>query len=68
MRFHNKFIKLKIIALLSFVSFSATLADNHNIYETLEKLQKDIKTLERAVYSNFNEENQNNTKLIFKTS
>ena len=26
-------------------------ADNHNIYETIEQLQKDIKTLERAVYS-----------------
>ena len=51
MRFHNKFIKLKIIALLSFVSFSATLADNHNIYETLEQIQKDVKTLEKAVYS-----------------
>jgi len=51
MSFHNKFIKLKIIALLSFVSFSATLADNHNIYETLEQIQKDVKTLEKAVYS-----------------
>ena len=51
MRFHNKFIKLKIIALLSFVSFSAALADNHNIYETLEQIQKDVKTLEKAVYS-----------------
>ena len=28
-----------------------TFADNHNIYEVLEKIQKDIKTLERAVYS-----------------
>ena len=26
-------------------------ADNHNIYETLELIQKDIKTLEKAVYS-----------------
>ena len=26
-------------------------ADNHNIYETLEQIQKDIKTLEKAVYS-----------------
>ena len=30
---------------------SAT-ADNHNIYETLEQIQNDIKTLEKAVYSN----------------
>jgi tol-pal system protein YbgF len=26
-------------------------ADNHNIYETLELIQKDLKTLERAIYS-----------------
>ena len=35
-------------------------ADNHNIYETLELIQKDIKTLEKAVYSNVNEL-ENNT-------
>ena len=28
-----------------------TFADNHNIYEVLDQLQKDIKTLEKAVYS-----------------
>jgi len=43
------------------------LADNHNIYETLEQLQKDIKTLEKAVYSgsvDFNNSNNNaNTNL-----
>ena len=32
---------------LTFNSF----ADNHNIYEILDQLQKDIKTLEKAVYS-----------------
>ena len=26
-------------------------ADNHNIYEIIDQLQKDIKTLEKAVYS-----------------
>ena len=42
------------------------LADNHNIYETLEQLQKDIKTLEKAVYSNsvdFSNSNNSNTNL-----
>ena len=36
-----------------FIFFYSSLlfADNHNIYETLERIQKDIKTLERAVYS-----------------
>ena len=51
MKLHSKLVKLKIIVLLSFLSVSVTLADNHNIYETLEQIQKDIKTLEKAVYS-----------------
>ena len=57
MKSHSKLVKLKIIVLLSFVSFSVTLADNHNIYETLEQIQKDIKTLEKAVYSGSEEFN-----------
>ena len=37
---------------LIFVSFlSSSFADNHNIFEILEKIQKDLKTLEKAVYS-----------------
>ena len=51
MKFHSNILKLKIIVLLSFFSLSVTLADNHNIYETLEQIQKDVKTLEKAVYS-----------------
>jgi len=41
---------LKLV-LISFFSFTNSLADNHNIYEVLEKIQNDIKTLEKAVYS-----------------
>jgi len=38
--------------LLIYLSVSSlSLADNHNIYETLELIQKDIKTLEKAIYS-----------------
>ena len=33
-----------------FINFNAK-ADNHNIYEVLSLLQKDLKTLEKAVYS-----------------
>ncbi len=46
-----KFFKLKLI--LSFILFFNlnSYADNHNIYETLELIQKDLKTLERAIYS-----------------
>ena len=45
-----KIIKLNFL-ILSFLSYSFSFADNHNIYETLEQIQKDIKTLEKAVYS-----------------
>ena len=31
--------------------FGNSFADNHNVFEILEKIQKDLKTLERAVYS-----------------
>ena len=34
-------------------------ADNHNIYETIEIIQKDIKTLEKAVYSGSLQTNEN---------
>ena len=33
------------------VLLDSSYADNHNIYETLENIQNDLKTLERAVYS-----------------
>ena len=35
------------------------LANNHNIYEILEELNNDVKTLEKAVYSQSNEMNNN---------
>ena len=45
--------KLKIITLClsNFFLINYSYADNHNIYEILDQLQKDIKTLEKAVYS-----------------
>ncbi len=46
---------LKIFFLLNLFLSSLSQADNHNIYETLEKIQNDIKTLEKAVYSGSNE-------------
>ena len=48
MRFTLKLI-LIIIFNLSFLQNS--FSDNHNIYETLETIKNDLKTLERAVYS-----------------
>ena len=50
-----------------FFSNSYSLADNHNIYETLEQIQKDIQTLEKAVYSgsvNLNNNELNNSNLL----
>ncbi len=45
--------KFKIITLClsNFFLITYSSADNHNIYEILDQLQKDIKTLEKAVYS-----------------
>ena len=48
-------------------SFSNSFADNHNVFEILEKIQKDLKTLERAVYSgSINSSNgiENNTSSV----
>ena len=46
-----KLIVFKIIFIFNFVIVSNSFADNHNIYETLEIIKNDLKTLERAVYS-----------------
>ncbi len=46
-----KFLFVKIYLILSLFLNLNSFADNHNIYETLEKIQEDIKTLEKAVYS-----------------
>ena len=48
-----KFLILKIILITNLLAWSSSIsfADNHNIYETLETIQKDIKTLEKAIYS-----------------
>ena len=54
MRFKN-LIFIKLLILLSTLGVKTSFADNHNIYETLELIQKDIKTLERAVYSGSSE-------------
>ena len=47
-----KFLKLKIFFIFNYYFLSFFFADNHNIYETLEQIQRDLKTLEKAVYSN----------------
>ena len=51
MKHLSKILIVKLILLINFFSYTFSIADNHNIYEILENLQKDIKTLEKAVYS-----------------
>ena len=46
------FLILKVALITNIFTWSIAFADNHNIYETLELIKKDIKTLEKAVYSN----------------
>jgi tol-pal system protein YbgF len=51
MKFLSKFLIIKFIIILNLFFSSYSFSDNHNFYEILEKVQKDIKTLEKAVYS-----------------
>ena len=59
----KKTFKTKIFLFLSIIYCSYSFADNHNIYETLELIQKDIKTLEKAVYSNSSDFNNNTNNI-----
>jgi len=58
---YKKLIYLKFIFAFIFVFLSnVVFADNHNLNEILELIQKDLKTLEKAVYSgSINTENSN---------
>ncbi|MDC3207798.1 tol-pal system protein YbgF [Candidatus Pelagibacter sp.] len=67
----SKKLIVKLILIISFFITPQVLADNHNIYEILEQLQKDIKTLEKAVYSNSVDSDittNNNSSLIDSNS
>ena len=54
---------IKLIILFNLLIYQNSFADNHNIYETLELIQKDIKTLEKAVYSGSIEPSNNSINL-----
>jgi tol-pal system protein YbgF len=43
--------KLILVVLFNLIFCQNSFSDNHNIYETLEIIKNDLKTLERAVYS-----------------
>ena len=55
-----KLVILKLFLILNLVFINISFADNHNIYETLEIIKNDLKTLERAVYSGSIEVKANN--------
>ena len=56
-------VKYQLILKFFFISnlffYSVSSADNHNIYETLDLIQKNIRTLEKAIYSGSIELNNN---------
>ena len=65
---YKKLFQLKLIFILIFIS-NIVLADNHNLNEVLDLIQKDLKTLEKAVYSgSANNNNLNNQKGFDKNS
>ena len=60
-KFKN-FILIKFFLIFT-VIYSSSFADSHNIYDVLELIKKDLKTLEKAVYSETLNGNSNNTSL-----
>ena len=58
-KFKN-FILIKFFLIFTLI-YSSTFADTHNIYDVLELIKKDIKTLEKAVYSESLNKSSNNT-------
>jgi len=60
-KFKN-FILIKFFLIFT-VIYSSSFADSHNIYDVLELIKKDLKTLEKAVYSESLNGNSNNASL-----
>ncbi len=51
MKLIQKILTAKFFLFFCFIFQNLSYADNHNLKEILEKIQKDIQTLEKAVYS-----------------
>jgi len=65
---YKNLIHLKFTFIFIFFS-NVAFSDNHNLNEILELIQKDLKTLEKAVYSgSINTENSNSQKDLDKNS
>jgi tol-pal system protein YbgF len=68
----KKFINIKLIIIFTLFA-NLSFAENHNLNEILELIQKDLKTLEKAVYSGStiignNSENSNNQSELNQNS
>ena len=65
---YKKLIQLKLTFIFIFIS-NIAFADNHNLSEVLELIQKDLKTLEKAVYSeSIKIENSDSQKIFDENS
>jgi len=64
MKYFRELLKYKFFLLFNFLICYPSFADNHNIYETLELIRKDLKTLEKAVYSNSSEFNNTSSSSL----
>ena len=60
-KFKN-FILIKFFLIFTVIG-NSSFADSHNIYDVLDLIKKDLKTLEKAVYSDSLNGNSNNTSL-----
>ena len=63
MKLFLKIFIFKFFLIFYFLS-SNSFSDNHNIYEVLEKIQTDMRVLEKAVYSETNNINSGNSSEI----
>ena len=61
MYFKKKISFLSLLLIPAFLTNFNTKADNHDVYEVLSLIQKDLKTLEKAVYSQTNNSSNNNS-------
>ena len=61
MMIKKNIIKLLLISIFLSFNFNIVHSDNHNFLQIIETLKQDIKTLERAVYSDsFDKKNNDN--------
>ena len=68
--FNKKIIKLFLLIFTLSCSLNSANSDNHNLLQILETLQQDLKTLERAVYSDSfeNKEVESNINSLSESS